>query len=1140
MILLLFLLSISQADALDYYVTPNGSCPLNGRSLYPCYNLHEFNSRLWSNKRLVRLHLLPGLHVIPSSHTLTSFNMTELEVSPLLDSEFGAITCQLQARLVFKDIKELTISSTNITSCTLEFSKYHGTSSVSILNILFLDNKRNYPVIINNINQVEIIYSEFHSNNGAISCANSSIIIHKSVFLGNHRQTANFGVLHFKLTHVALTDSGFSNNTASLGGALHSDSSIIDITNTVFLDNHARKFGGAIFSYKSRLTMTKCDFEHNSAEDSGGAVYLQEYIGGTPIGVHYHSFIADSNFISNHAGRSGGGVYFHNSYKILMEFIGGSSKFNSAGSGGFAYFHSSTIRFTDYFITSNRALVNGGAVFIDDSSITYYRSCNITHNIAQGNGGAMYVINSDMSLLNASIVDLSDNVAKSSSSKGGAIFFLDKYCVKNYGPNSKCLVRVGTHYNNKSHFIFKNNTASQGSVLYGGLLDRCEPADVITPLGTTMRLFKDISRYDDTIPLGITSEPLSVCFCRDGFQPDCSKKEFNARKIRGETLSIAVAVLDQDENPVPGFVRAGYSDVSAQLGKGEERREIGNECENLHYHVYAKESVATLVLKPEGPCRDSSLSVITINVTVLPCSVGFEQKKDRCICDRRLTKYFNISLCDIETNSIERKQLIWLRYDEDNLKIYRNCPFDYCKSTDDVISISNPDSQCANHRSGILCGSCRNNYSIVLGGSKCLQCTSSRYAFIWLTVLFAVAGVVLVTFLLICNITISAGTLNGLIFYANTLSISGLTSLNYCSIHPILSVFISWVNLDLGIETCFYSGMDAYYKTWLQFVFPLYIWLLVGAIIIASYYSSTAMKIFGRNSIAILATLFLLSYSKILQTIITVFTFTQVLEGRADDVTDQLTPYRVWTYDGNIDYLKGRHIPLFIIALLVLLILFLPYTLVLIFGQCIRSLPPKRGLRWIHSTAFISILDAYHAPYNKKHRYWTGLMLLTRCFLFLTFAANYKDTALLTNMYTLALVLTGILTVKTFATEIYKNIYMNLLEFCFLLNLGILSATLHYLDSRGKSDDSLCNGITVSISVSFFIFFGILAYHVYLQIRKLKYYKAFVQFLARKRNEATLHTQLVEERTTRKNNTAPNKTAMAELREALLESGERK
>ena len=39
------------------------------------------------------------------------------------------------------------------------------------------------------------------------------------------------------------------------------------------------------------------------------------------------------------------------------------------------------------------------------------------------------------------------------------------------------------------------------------------------------------------------------------------------------------------------------------------------------------------------------------------------------------------------------------------------------------------------------------------------------------------------------------------------------------------SIFIAWLNLDFGIETCFYDGMDAYSKTWLQFVFPLYIWV---------------------------------------------------------------------------------------------------------------------------------------------------------------------------------------------------------------------------------------------------------------------------------------------------------------------------
>ena len=96
----------------------------------------------------------------------------------------------------------------------------------------------------------------------------------------------------------------------------------------------------------------------------------------------------------------------------------------------------------------------------------------------------------------------------------------------------------------------------------------------------------------------------------------------------------------------------------------------------------------------------------------------------------------------------------------------------------------------------------QDNSSIALGGSKCLECTSS-YTLIWLISVFAVAGIVLVAFLWVCNMTVSHGTLNGLIFYANVVSIAGLTSLQNCSIHPILSVFIAWLNLDFGVEDMF-------------------------------------------------------------------------------------------------------------------------------------------------------------------------------------------------------------------------------------------------------------------------------------------------------------------------------------------------
>ena len=66
--------------------------------------------------------------------------------------------------------------------------------------------------------------------------------------------------------------------------------------------------------------------------------------------------------------------------------------------------------------------------------------------------------------------------------------------------------------------------------------------------------------------------------------------------------------------------------------------------------------------------------------------------------------------------------------------------------------------------------------------------------------------------LLLVKMTVSSGTINGLIFYANIQSFSGLLDYQECSIHPILRVFLSWINLDFGIEVCLYSGMDVYKK----------------------------------------------------------------------------------------------------------------------------------------------------------------------------------------------------------------------------------------------------------------------------------------------------------------------------------------
>ncbi len=84
------------------------------------------------------------------------------------------------------------------------------------------------------------------------------------------------------------------------------------------------------------------------------------------------------------------------------------------------------------------------------------------------------------------------------------------------------------------------------------------------------------------------------------------------------------------------------------------------------------------------------------------------------------------------------------------------------------------------------------------------------------------------------------GTINGLIFYVNIIQankaiyFSSQTNIST----QICSVFIPWrLNLDLGFEVCLYNGLDAFVKTILQLVFPLYICAIVIIIILSSHYT---------------------------------------------------------------------------------------------------------------------------------------------------------------------------------------------------------------------------------------------------------------------------------------------------------------
>ena len=170
-------------------------------------------------------------------------------------------------------------------------------------------------------------------------------------------------------------------------------------------------------------------------------------------------------------------------------------------------------------------------------------------------------------------------------------------------------------------------------------------------------------------------------------------------------------------------------------------------------------------------------------------------------CTYTLQSYASIQ-CDINTQSIYCPSPYWISADNQTngemaVLVHEHCPLSYCTTGDTPqLNLLHPDSQCANNRSGMLCGQCQGNHSLVLGGSQCRQCSD-----IWLLLIlvFMAAGLLLILFLTFLNMTVSVGTISGLVFFTNIVQANRdifFISTKYSLTH-LLGIFVAWMNLDL-------------------------------------------------------------------------------------------------------------------------------------------------------------------------------------------------------------------------------------------------------------------------------------------------------------------------------------------------------
>ena len=855
-------------------------------------------------------------------------------------------------------------------------------------------------------------------NNTVLSFSGINNFISNSARQGGAIFTSHNTVLSFNGINNFINNSG---GEGSAGGAIsiYINATVLSCCGTNNFINNSAQYGGAIFVvYYNVLDFSGTNnFINNSAVGgSGGAIYTYNTI----------SFNGTNNFINNSAYWGGGAIYAvaHTAvaHTVVLSF-NGTTKFinNSAYYDGGAIYavHNAVLSFSGVNKFNNNIASFGGAIYAEsNTSLTFSGTIYFTNNGHHGvrietlttgstKGGGMYMgFRSTFSILPNTTVYWENNHAN----LGGAIYVYDNvpisYCDSNtYGtrvtseyfvPKEDCFFQLPgqkLYSGIDVQLVFKNNSAENaGSVLYGGAIDNCNLFISTYGSGRVFNMLVHIE--DENTDTSISSLPFHICPCTNNF-PNCRSYNYPRTVYPGEMFQVSVVAVGQRAGTVPSRVISTVENASL-LDSQYQLQQANNTCTTFNYRVFSLFQRVVINLYPEGSPCSTSKDNLQIEVTLSQiCPPGFNilESARACVCEPRLAQYTNS--CNI-TNGLgqitrDSSQQFWVGFDNlsqsdelwvgidnqsDGLILHPQCPFDYCANDKVVISLNNTDIQCAHDRSGLLCGSCKKGYSLVLGTSHCKQCINSNLA---LLIPFAVMGVALVFFLLVCKLTVATGTLSGLVFYANIVGVNRTIFLPAEST-VVFSIFIAWLNLDFGIETCFYDGMDAYSKTWLQFVFPVYIWLLVGLVILISNYSRRFAKLLGNNPVSVLATLILLSYTKILRTLITVFYITYL----------EYPKYNrsVWLYDANIDYFAGKHITLFIVAVFVFLFLFLPYTVLLLFGQWLQAVSHLRLFSWVNNARLKPFIDSHHAPYKAKHRYWPGLLLVLRFVLLLVFAFN--------------------------------------------------------------------------------------------------------------------------------------------------------
>ena len=532
--------------------------------------------------------------------------------------------------------------------------------------------------------------------------------------------------------------------------------------------------------------------------------------------------------------------------------------------------------------------------------------------------------------------------------------------------------------NNEDIFRFTGSIKLKGdnNTLYNGRLHNCKLQSQKRSLTLNSSLSDRVLPFPASRgSLATTSMAYNICLC-DMRAPtntklwDCGLQS-TIRVYPGQYVNLSIILIGDEGNPLSD------KEVNITSSKWSQSKivtvTIKNTCNNVYNEgPYQAKDATTITLQ--------SFVKHTVEVLTRPCPPGFKVEQEiksntsKCECNDILHNHgFQCSLNGTRANFRNDRSGYWIGLCNDNKTLIcftDSCPPFYCKKSEFMFNILNQNLQCnhENRRKGFICSECPEGFSSIFGEHQCLDCKGMWYLTI---LLYACAGLAIVCLLLLFNLTVMHGAINGICLYANIMYLY-YTYLEENTVHSthteIALSLLRVLNLEFGRRLCLYDGMDEFTKILIRLFFQFYFIIIVTIVVVITYKCKfNFLKRTGnvlKRTVPVLATVMLITYTNITGIVISALRHISVHKVEQEGSLD------MWYSQPTLQYFHGRHLALACVSLNVCILYLLPVTIMILCGNKIR--------RYTNNVTFGLFLDVFHGPYKPGFGFWQGLRLILR------------------------------------------------------------------------------------------------------------------------------------------------------------------